>query len=431
MVLCLEFSQINGISTKDLTHVQVARLVITSGCSVQFSLMCGYKQRSLGQLTTNLQPTLLRTHCTRPHDATPPQSPSFKQFHPPGYTQRNHRVAESPSQLPLDVLSLDCLPPPPYTPKVPSRHRVLARGKEEPGTPVRCPGELQHTHCNQELHDTIFQEDEQSSYLGQQQQPQGTHCSQDSQYATHRDEGKPEQQQSQNSSSGQKPMVDCEDSNTDNADTFQDVVLMGQHHGPNSSVKQERNKPSVEETVIEESQDNSSPSSSSKSIARSNGKECLLSRIQQLNQANLRSSGDYPQRNTPKDVSSSSDDCHLPSATGLQSSPQEKSRESFLSQIRQFNKATLRKSSGCPGQNIPCQLQGNSIANEGLLEDVLSSAESGTNMVQVNDAEECIDADDLFAVLAQVMHSRAKVLQDTLSSVEEYDSDSSDSEWDL
>ena len=384
MVLCLQFLQINDISTKDLTHVQVVRLVITSRCSVQFSFMCGYKQRSLGQLTTNLQPTPLRTHCTRPHDATPPQSPSFKQFHPPRYTQRNHRVAESPSQLPLDVLSLDCfIPPPPYTPEVPSRHRVLARGKEEPGTPVRCLGELQHTHCNQEVHDTIFQEEEQSSSLGQQQQPQGSHCSQDSQYATNRDEGKLEQQQS------------------------------------------------VEETVIEETQDNSSPSSSIKSIARSNGRECLLSHIQQFKQANLRSLGDCPQRNTPKDMPSSSDDCHLPSATGLHSPPQEKSRESFLSQVRQFNKATLRKSSGCPGQNIPCQLRGNSIANEGLPEDVLSSAESGTNMVQVNDAQECVDADDLFAVLAQVMHSRAKVLQDTLSSVEEYDSDSSDSEWDL
>ena len=430
MVLCLEFSQINGLSTKDLTHVQVVRLVITSGLSVQFSLMCGRKQRSLGPQATNVQPTPLRTYCTRPHDATPPQSPPFKQFRPPGYPQRNHGVAESPSQLPLDVLSLDCLPPPPYTPEVPSMHRVLARGRVEPVTPVRCPEELQHTHCNQEVQVTIFQEEEQSSSLGQQQQPQVTHCSQDSQHASNRDEGKPERQQLQSSSSVQKPMVtmeiiDCEDINTDDADMFQDVGQMGQHHDSHSSIVQQRNKP---ETVIEETQDNTSPLSSSQSTASSNGRECLLS--QQAKQANLRSLGDYPQINASKDMSYSSDDC-LPSATNQLSPPQENSRESFLSQIRQFNKEKLRKFSGCPGQTIPCQLQRNPSANEGLPEDVPQSVESETDSMQVNDVQECVDADSLFAALAQVIHSRAKVLQDTLSSIEEYDSDSSDGEWEL
>lgn len=431
MVLCLEFSQINGLSIKDLTHVQVVRLVITSGLSVQFSLMCGRKQRSSGQQATNVQPTPLRTYCTRLHDATPPQSPSMKQFRPPGYPQRNRGVAESPSQLPLDVLSLDCLPPPPYTPEVPSRHRVLARGKVEPETPVRCPEESQHTHCNQEVHDTIFQEEEQSSSVGQHQQPQGTHFSRDSQYASNRDEGKPEQQHLQSSSSVQKPMVtmeiiDCEDINTDDADMFQDVGQMGEHDS-HSSIVQQRNKP---ETVIEETQDNTSPSSSSQSTASSNGRECLLSHIQQFNLANLRSLGDCPQQNASKDMAYSSDDC-LPPATNQLSPPQENSRESFLSQLRQFNKEKLRKLSGCPGQTIPCQLQGNPSANEGLPKDVLQSLESEKDSMQVNDVQECVDADSLFAALAQVMHSRAKVLQDTLSSIEEHDSDSSDGEWEL
>ena len=424
---CLEFSQINGLSIKDLTHVQVVRLVITSGLSVQFSLMCGHKQRSSGQQATNVQPTPLRTYCTRLHDATPPQSP----FRPPGYPQRNLGVAESPSQLPLDVLSLDCLPPPPYTPEVPSRHRVLARGKVEPVTPVRCPEELHHTHCNQEVQDTIFQEEEQSSSLGQQQQRQGTHCSQDSQHASNRDEGKPERQQLQSSSSVQKPMVtiemiDCEDINTDDADMFRDVGQMGEHDS-HSSIVQQRNKP---ETVIEETQYNTSPSSSSQSTASSNGRECLPSHIQQFNLANLRSLGDCPQENASKDMAYSSDD-FLPPATNQLSPPQENSRESFLSQIRQFNKEKLRKFSGCPGQTIPCQLQGNPSANEGLPEDVPQSVESEKDSMQVNDVQECVDADSLFAALAQVMHSRAKALQDTLSSIEEYDRDSSDGEWEL
>ena len=394
--------------------------------------MCGRKQRSSGQQATNVQPTPLRTYCTRLHDATPPQSPSMKQFRPPGYPLRNHGVAESPSQLPLGVLSLDCLPPPPYTPEVPSRHRVLARGKVEPVTPVRCPEELQHTHCNQEVHDTIVQEEEQSSSLGQQQQPHGTHCSQDSQHARcNSDEGKPERQQLQSSSSVQKPIVtmeiiDCEDINTDDANMFQDVGQMGEHDS-HLSIVQQRNKP---ETVIEETQDNTSPSSSSQPTASSNGRECLLSHIHQFNQANLRSLGDYPQINASKDMPYSSDDC-LPPATNLLSPPQENSRESFLRQIRQFNKEKLRKFSGCPGQTIPCQLLRNPSANEGLPEDVLQSVESEKDSMQVNDVQESVDADSLFAALAQVMHSRAKVLQDTLSSVEEYDSDSSDGEWEL
>ena len=389
--------------------------------------MCGCKQRSSGQQATNVQPTPLITYCTRLHDATPPQSPSMKQFRPPGYPLRNHGVAESPSQLPLDVLSLDCLPPPPYTPEVPSRHRVLARGKVEPVTPVRCPEELQHTHCNQEVQDTIFHEGEQSSSLGQQQQPQGTYCSQDSQHASNR----PKRQQLQSSSSVQKPMVtmeiiDCEDINTDDADMFQDVGQMGEHDS-HPSIVQQRNKP---ETVIEETQYNTSPSSSSQSTARSNGRECLLSHIQQFNQANLRSLGDCPQINASKDMSYFTDDC-LPPATNQLSPPQENSRECFLSQIRQFNKEKLRKLSGCPGQTISCQLQGNPSANEGLPEDVLLSVESEEDSMQVNDVQECVDADSLFAALAQVMHSRAKVLQDTLSSIGEYDSDSSDGEWEL
>lgn len=389
--------------------------------------MCGRKQRSSGQQATNVQPTPLRTYCTRLHDATPPQSP----FRPPGYPQRNRGVAESPSQLPLDVLSLDCLPPPPYTPEVPSRHRVLARGKVEPVTPVRCPEELHHTHCNQEVQDTIFQEEEQSSSLGQQQQLQGTHCIRDTQHASNRDEGKPERQQLQSSSSVQKPMVtmkiiDCEDINTDDADMFQDVGQMGEHDS-HSSIVQQSNKP---ETVIEETQDNTLRSSSSQSTASSNGRECLLSHIQQFNQTNLRSLGDCPQQNASKHMVYSSDD-FLPPATNQLSPPQENSRESVLSQIRQFNKEKLRKFSGCPGQTIPCQLQGNPSANEGLPEDVPQSVESEKDSMQVNDVQECVDADSLFAALAQVMHSRAKALQDTLSSIEEYDRDSSDGEWEL
>ena len=113
------FSQVNGISTKDLTHVQVVRLVITSGPCVTLTLKPDSKQRKhfSRQQPTGVRPTPLRTQHSGSCDVTPPGSPTFRLFHLPGYPYKQHGGAvESPSQLPMEVMRLDCVPPPPYTP---------------------------------------------------------------------------------------------------------------------------------------------------------------------------------------------------------------------------------------------------------------------------------------------------------------------------
>ena len=63
------------------------RLVITSGPCVTFSLKSSSKQRrrSSRRQHVRVQPTPLRTQQSGSHDVTPPGSPTFSQFHLPGY----------------------------------------------------------------------------------------------------------------------------------------------------------------------------------------------------------------------------------------------------------------------------------------------------------------------------------------------------------
>ncbi|KAJ7331211.1 hypothetical protein OS493_019992 [Desmophyllum pertusum] len=148
---------VNGTSTKHLTHVQVVRLVISSGPCVTFSVKpaCKQRKRSSRRQQAGVRPTPLRTQHRGQHDVTPPGSPTFKRFHLPGYPHHKQRgtAVDSPSQLPFDVMHLDCMPPP-YTPEVPSRHRVLARGEEEHGG--REGQEPQGTSHQQEPQDTNY-----------------------------------------------------------------------------------------------------------------------------------------------------------------------------------------------------------------------------------------------------------------------------------
>ena len=131
-----------------------------------------------------MRPTPLRTQQRGLQDVTPPGSPSFRQFHLPGYPHKQCEAAvDSPSQLPMDVMRLDCMPPPPYTPEVPSRHRLLANGgkglgpqgspyqEESKGTPHQ--NRPLETHNQTEGLNIPNQEEQQD--IAFQQELQGTH----------------------------------------------------------------------------------------------------------------------------------------------------------------------------------------------------------------------------------------------------------------
>ncbi|KAJ7331203.1 hypothetical protein OS493_019983 [Desmophyllum pertusum] len=100
--------EVNGTSTKHLTHVQVVRLVISSGPCVTFSVKpaCKQRKRSSRRQQAGVRPTPLRTQHRGQHDVTPPGSPTFKRFHLPGYPHKQRgTVVDSPSHLPFDGVS--------------------------------------------------------------------------------------------------------------------------------------------------------------------------------------------------------------------------------------------------------------------------------------------------------------------------------------
>lgn len=110
----------------------MVRLVILSGPCVKFSVMSESKPRKrLRPEMVREEATPLQTQYHGSHNMTSPGSPTSRGLHPPGYQQNLcDAVIDSPSQLPMGVMNLNCMPPPPYTPEVPLRHRVLARGEE-------------------------------------------------------------------------------------------------------------------------------------------------------------------------------------------------------------------------------------------------------------------------------------------------------------
>ena len=406
----------------------------------------------------------------------------------------------SPSQLPLDVMSLDYLPPPPYTPEVPSRHRVLARGEEGQGTPPQQPEEYQELHSSQETQGNIFHQELQEATF--RQGPKSIHLSHEPQNTTFRDESKgnpclqkpqgtplPQEQQGilfqqgpQGTSTlfqqelqvslfqqGQQgtpyrvvdmEMIDeeevsdliaDEDASFDEscmAEEFQDNGKTEHGYGLHSSIMQQGKVLSLDKGIpVEETVDNSLPSCTNQSPTRVNGTVSFLSQIQQFSKANLKRLEDCPQSNTseelhsspsvncktPEKIQSTTDECRLSLSTNP-SPLQGNGRESFLSQIRQFNKAKLKKLSDYPKHSSHDQLERNPNASSGDPEEVLQSKEHRKDAAQVN-AQDSIDADSLFSALTRVLRSRARVLHDTLSSADEYDSDSSndnsDNEWEL
>lgn len=439
------------------------RLVVTSGPCVTFSLKCGSKQRrSSRQQPTDVRPTPLRSQHGGTGDATPPQSPSFRQFHLPGYSHKHHgKQADSPSQLPLDVLKLDCLPPPPYTPEVPSRHRVLARGEGQ-GTPYHPPQdttyiiELQDTQRSQESQGTNFGQE--TKKMASEQETQGSHFCQEQQVTTLRDEpqGVSCQQESQSThnqdvaiesheiDAGQSlNSISDDDRSLDRnmADVFQDGDIMEPNNASFSRTMQLTNVPSLEEKAPVNCNDGSLPLSTSQSPAQDNGRESFLSQIRQFNKAELKRLSDCPQSNTsdkihnttskssctPEEVHPTADDGKV--LLSASQSPQHvNGRESFLSQIRQFNKATLRKLPDSENNSAAVPFQRKPSKSSWIPEEALS-----TDMEDERDGvQESVDAGSLFTALTQVLQNRARVLQDTLTSADEYDSDScSDDEWDL
>ena len=419
-------------------------------------------RRSSKCQTGAVRPTPLRTQNGRSHEGTPPHSPLVKQPHLPGYPHsRRKEVADSPSALPLMSLNLDCLPPPPYTPEVPSRHRVLAKGDEGPGTPCGKPQDItyvadpQATQRSQTAQETLGS---QAPYVNEQ--PLSTHfhegpshCSVAQQDMALQDEvrsGLYEQQLQHNHS--QRVVMEIADVGdalipfSDSKGTlegdvtrqFEDGETLEQNNTPCSSIMLQEKTVSLEgDTWIDNSQ----------SLAQDDGTESFLSQIRHFNKSNLKKLEEPSQTSaceesnsmasgrshTPEAVQTSVvHDCRLSSMVTHSSSPCD-DRESFLSQIRIFSKSKLRKISQSPessvsdGHNqVPSQ-SGKSPCNP---EEVCVKSEDD------QDGEpESIDAGSLFAALTQAMKSRAIVMHDTLSSADEFDFDSSfdDSgdEWEL
>ena len=369
----------NGISTKDLTHVQVVRLVVTSGSCVAFSVRPGKKQnKPLRQELVRVRPTPLRTQRNGPHLVTPPGSPTSRGFHLPGYQQKHcGTVVDSPSQLPLDVLTLDCMPPPPYTPEVPLRHRVLARGEE--GHDVR---EEQEQMCTHFLQEPQLNQDQREPQGNQdQQEPQDTHPQLEPLGAP--------QPQPLNTSYQQQLKNGNEASFDGNIENLpQGCSVMEQDCAPCPILI-----PEEEEMLSAE-------------------KEALINETAREMSTTL----------IPVDVN------NLPSTSpSLVSS---NGKESFLSQIRQFNKAKLKKLALHPEDNSD-QLHIISRERNHNPDDQLQRTEDEKDSQQVHSAPENAGPMDLLAALNQAMKHRARVLHDTLSSVDEGDSSDDDDEWEL
>lgn len=406
-----------------------------------------------------MRPTPLRTEHRRAHDVTPPRSPSFREIHLPGYPHSRHReAANSPSQLPLDVLTLDCLPPPPYTPEVPSRHRVLARGDGGQGTPCRQPQDVtyviqpQITQSIQEPQENNFGQNAQDncSSLGPQdghvcQEPHSTNFDQEQREVLSNElQGVLYQQELQGSrnqdavmeifDNGQEPSNSISDSKGNfegrMEGMFQDGVILQQDNAPQTSIMQKEKVMLLEEDICT---DSSLFSSDVQSPEHSNGRESFLTQIQQFNKAKLKRLADYPQNNpseelcsTPSESSdtlakmqTTADDGRL-SAVTSQSPASVDGRETFLSQIRKFNKAKLRK------------LQQNPIVSAPDDRLQMSDKSSSTpEQLKRNDGiQENLDAGSLFTALTQVIQNRARVMHDSAvqCSADEFDSDD---EWEL
>ena len=402
---------------------------------------------------------------------TCPSSPSFKQLDPPMYSYSHHREAEgSPSQLLINSLTLHCLPPPPYTPVVPSQHRVLARGQQ---TPCQRPQDTTHVMNPQftlrgqgpqglnsvkntqgaqfSIREPVSQQQEDSDSLEELPVSSVVH----------------EQQESHGILFEQELQCSCDE------DIAMQVIDVGQEL-PNN-VSDDKENINLKESMSAMSQegliskqknvltpislqqekvmsfedlqsDRSLPPSNSASPANCIGVESFLShQIQQFNNSKLRRLSLSTQRSIQEvksevneftceqeeDIQVAADNCRLPAEIS-KSSPPVNGRESFLSQIQQFNKAKLRTLSQCPSTTSP----------EGCLQSKQSKTSYNQDDLEPedvkHDGQKCFEAGTLFAALKQVLHHRARVMHDTITSADEFDTSSDSScddttidDWDL
>ena len=374
------------------------RLVVTSGPCVTLSLKSGSKQRrcSSRQQPFGVRPTPLRTLQRGSEDVTPPGSPTFRQFHLPGYPHTPFGAAvDSPSQLPMDVMRLDCMPPPPYTPGVPSRHRLLAKGGEGQGpqeSPYREKSQDNHHQQEQqgdpdrqEAWDILNQEERVDS--SSQQELQGSHHQLGPQNATYQQQiqDTPYQEEVQDYHCREVAMEVTDERQSSNTSLhFLDpATCSSDGDGDDSMLLEEKTSSEEKERSINE---------------------------------------------TTRDTSTLSD-----SAVGNNdSSPKSKlpatrnGGETFLSQIRKFNKENLKKLATCSSEKCQSISSGSNCTL-----DELKWKECGKDSIQYNDEQENIDATNLLSVLNRAMKNRARALHGTLSSADEGESSSDDDEWEL
>ena len=404
------------------------RLVITSGPCVTFSLKSSSKQRrrSSRRQHVRVQPTPLRTQQSGSHDVTPPGSPTFGQFHLPGYPHQQCGAAvDSPSQLPMDVMRLDCMPPPPYTPEVPSRHRVLAKGAEGQGPQeYSYPKESQGTHYQQEqqgdpnsLEPQDIPNQEEQVDTTYQQERQGTHHQLDQQDAIN------QQKIQDNPYMNQEELQDY---------LYQEVAMevtddrqSSFHFVKPATCISDGSKADFEENIADAFQHGNITE-----------QDYILNPIinARLLEEKMLSEEKEPLINeTTRDTSTGLD----PSVRNNDLSTTSKSPaarnggESFLSQIRQFNKEKLKKLATSSSQKCQSISSGSSYTSGEL-----KWKEDEKDSIQYNGEQEDVDATDLLSVLKRVMKNRARSLHDTLSSADEGDSSNDDDgdgddEWEL
>ena len=315
------------------------------------------------------------------------------------------------------------MPPPPYTPEVPSRHRLLAKGgegqelKESPHQE-----EMQVTHRQKEAQGNPNQiealdipkheEPQKITYQKLQQdnpyqeEPQEYHCQEVSVEVNN-------ERQPLNTTYSLYPAIsDGNEAGFEEnmASALQDGNVTGQDYTPtpamNAIPQEEKITEEKEEALIRET---------TREI--STQKEALIS-------------------GTAREISTGMDPAignNTLSLSTSQSPELMNGRESFLSQIRQFNKAKLKKQATCPESNSSERLQ--SISSESNCTDELQWGEYGKKRIQDNDEKENVDASNLLSVLNRVMKNRARSLHNTLSSADEGDSsnddDDDDDEWEL
>ena len=332
---------------------------------------------------------------------------------------------DSPSQLPMDVMRLDFMPPPPYTPEVPARHRLLAKGGEGQG-PQESPyrKESQGTHHNQEqqgdpnrleVQGTCNQE-ERVDTTSQQELHEARH---------HLDPQDPTNQKIQdNPYLYQEEQQDylCQEVAMEITDDRQSSSTPFHSLNPAICIS-DGNKADFEENMADTfhhgtyiiEQDN---------ILNPVKNAILLQEKMSSEEKELLIDETTRDASTGLDPAVGNNDLFTASKSPAASN----GGKSFLSQIRQFNKEKLKKLATCSSEKRQ------SISNESnYTSDKFKWKEDGKDSIQYNGEQENIDTTDLLSVLKRVMKNRARSLHDTLSSADEGDSsnDEDDDEWEL